>query len=83
MDVWGNALNFDATEVLFALVNRFRKHCDLLGVRLLAAMVWQEALKRLARWRKLEFPTHWALSRKMAIHAEEWRPSHADGDGCF
>ncbi len=83
MDVWGHAPGFDPAETLFALMNYFRKQSDLLCVRLLAAMFWRETLDKFARFRQLEFPTHWALSRKMCITAEEWRPSHADGDGCF
>ncbi len=82
MDVHG-AREQDGEGIVAALAAHFRGRVDLVGVRLLAAMLWEESLAPLASRRKLEFPTHWMQSRKMTLEASEWRPSQGDGDGCM
>jgi hypothetical protein len=82
MDVHG-ALETDGAEVIAALAAHFAGRIDLITVRLLAAMLWKDSLDSLARRRVLEFPTHWMFSRKLALSADDWRPSHGDGDACM
>jgi len=82
MDVHG-APEQDGAGVVTALAAHFGRRVDLIGVRLLAAMLWEESLAPLARRRTLEFPTHWMQSRKMTLDAADWRPSQGDGDACM
>ncbi len=81
MDVHG-APEPDGAAVIAALARHFTGQMDLIGVRLLAAMLWQESLAPFSRHRLLEFPTHWMQSRKMTLAGDDWRPSHGDGDAC-
>jgi hypothetical protein len=80
LDVHGT-LEAEPEAVLAALLAHFSGRVDLICVRMLAAMLWEKQLARIARRRILEFPTHWMLSRKMTLLQDDWRPSQADGDG--
>jgi hypothetical protein len=79
LDVHGS-LEAEPEAVLAALLSHFSGRVDLICIRLLAAMLWENRLALIARRRTLEFPTHWMLSRKMTLLQDDWRPSHGDGD---
>jgi hypothetical protein len=82
MDVHGGP-ETDGMAVIAALAEHFAGSFELIGVRLLAAMLWEAQLAAVARRRVLEFPTHWMLSRKMPLSVDDWRPSHGDGDAAM
>ena len=82
MDLHG-APEPDGAAVVAAIAAHFAGKIDLVGVRLLAAVYWKDALAPLSRQRQLEFPTHWMLSRKLSLAADDWRPSYGDGDACM